>query len=168
MGTLIAIDPGKKGCGVAVFYGGRLAECSFVEGTRAEIVEKGRRTIGTMRSPMQGVSVVLEQPIIYDRKNWEGDPNDLIEIIITGALLAAAVHWHTFEYEFEAVTPQQWKGQTPKKIMNKRVWKFLHAGDAPDHDELKAALDGRRRTTGGKWHNVLDAIGIGLWRLKRL
>ncbi len=167
MDTLIAIDPGKKGCGVAVFYDGRLGECEFIEGTRAEIVERGD-TVASMRSPMQGISVVLEKPVVYDRKNWEGDPNDLIEITITGALLASAMHIGGFEYEFEAVTPQQWKGQTPKEIMNKRVWKFLHDSDAPDHGELSAALYGRRHTTGGKWHNVLDAIGIGLWRLKRL
>ncbi len=167
MGTLIAIDPGKHGCGIAVFHDGHLVACDFIEGNRAEIVEKGHH-VGFDHVHMHGVLVVLEKPVVYDRKNWEGDPNDLIEITLTGALLAAAVHIDGHKYEFEAVTPQQWKGQTPKEIMNKRVWKFLHTDDASDHYELQRALDGRRRTTGGKWHNVLDAIGIGLWRLKRL
>ena len=52
----------------------------------------------------------------------------------------------------ELVHPRVWKGQRPKDVDNRWTLSQL------DADELAVA---------GKNHNVLDAIGLGLWRLKR-
>lgn len=91
--------------------------------------------------------VVIECPFIYPR--GEADPNDLI-------ILARRVG----RLEERAgkpcvlVFPRTWKGTIKKAIMTARIRKKL--------------TDTERTLLTKDDHNVIDAIGLGLWRVGRL
>lgn len=143
MTTIVAIDPGKHASGVAVFQDGELVEVAYTNDAEALAYYRGRVD-----------RVVIEAPRIYDIRRWKGDPNDLVDIAIAGAALAGSV----LPAELKPVRPDGWKGQTPKKIQNKRTLKALTDGE-------RELLEGA--ATASKLHNVIDAVGIGLWELKR-
>ena len=156
----LAVDPGLRGCGVALFDDSALQWASYVE----NIMRDGRgpprhgamaRRVHNVVSSQFGFvkNLVVEFPRIYPKgpKDRRSDPNDLLDVAgVAGALAAIyeEVCW---------VFPQEWKGQVPKEVMNARVMKRLTPEEA-----------GRIVSVGSKDHNTLDAVGIGLHHLGRL
>ena len=59
------------------------------------------------------------------------------------------------------VSPAAWKGQVPKKIHHPRILRSL------SEVEREIVLDVLDLLPASTRHNVLDAVGIGLWALKR-
>lgn len=145
---LVAIDPGKHASGWAAFNRGELVLCGYT-GEYGEILS----ALGYQLYPGPEL-VVVEVPRVYDRRRWKGDPNDLIDIAVAGGVLAGALHPVAFKF----VRPQDWKGQTPKKVQAERTLAKL---SEVEREHLKDA------TAPYKLHNVIDAIGIGLWEIKR-
>ncbi len=90
---------------------------------------------------------VIERPTIYPRSPVP--PNDIIELAITAGRIAAG-----FE-RVEWVLPRRWKGTIPKAIMGERILAKLTPAELA-------------RIPSGARHDVIDAIGLGLWYLKRL
>jgi hypothetical protein len=140
---ILAIDPSKPGnhTGWAQFTGGLLVACGLHELVCADPSKVAGADI-----------VVIELPQIYPGVRNE-DPNDLISV-------ARAVG----QWEQEAarqgaqtclVRPREWKGQTPKAIHGQRTRERLSS--------LEAVL-----VPPGTRHDVIDAIGLGLWYLGRL
>jgi hypothetical protein len=141
---IVAIDPGKHASGWAVFWDGKLWACGF--GNDADPILDVTEGIVDL--------VVLEVPRVYDRKRWKGDPNDLIDISVAGGILVGALRPETVKL----VRPQDWKGQTPKGVQADRTLAKLTKAEA---ERLNGVA------SKSKLHNVIDAIGIGLWELKR-
>jgi len=156
--NVIGIDPGVKKCGIAYSCNGRLKYARLVttESMLSEIIN-GK------------FMAVCEMPQTYGGRAKRGDTNDLlalarvvgqIEIYFRSVLGA----W------FVTVKPSEWKGQVPKQIMCRRIWKTLSAAErevvgispaarlalAEGRDIAKSATD------------VLDAVGIVLFTLGRL
>lgn len=106
-------------------------------------------------------NVVIELPQIYrmSHNKKDVDPNDLIKV---------AVQVGEYKQFFSApcmgrvllVWPAAWKGQTPKHIHNQRVYTWL----SPVEQEL---VHQRGLRHGAKTHNMIDAVGLGCWFLKR-
>lgn len=101
---------------------------------------------------------VIERPQVYSQRLMKGDPNDLITL---------AIQVGQYKERLEArgayvtlVKPHAWKGTMPKDVCNRRVLGRLAA---PEMDVLEAIA-----APTSKKHNVIDAIGIGLWKLGRL
>jgi predicted aconitase len=94
---------------------------------------------------------VCEVPQIY-RYSY-GDPNDLIQI----AAVAAAVGAVFPVREATSYLPREWKKSINKKLHHPRIMKQL------DPEEVAAIVE-KRKTRA---HNVIDAIGIGLFHLER-
>lgn len=153
---MIAIDPGKRCSGVAMFDSdGKLVRAFLTN--RAQI--KGPRNIDWMLSVGEFQIELQEDVIIEMPKVYPGaaktNLNDLLD-------LAAVVGAHSMRADLrralvKLVHPQDWKGQVPKEIMNARVLGKLTKAE-------QATIEG----AGAKTHNILDAIGIGLWHLGRL
>jgi len=141
---MVAIDPGKHASGWAVFSRRRLWACGFGNDHHA-ILEAAVGRVDL---------VVLEVPRVYDRRRWKGDPNDLIDISIAGGILAGALRAE----QVKPIRPQDWKGQTPKAVQTERTVAKLTKAEL---EKLEGV------TTKSKLHNVIDAVGIGLWELKR-
>lgn len=158
---MICVDPGLRGCGVACFDDGtgELSWAGYVKNPNKK--DRGPRAHYEMASAVANMlhrsdfdaQLVVEFPVIYPGVS-EIDPNDLVDLAgVDGALAAHMIRPETVRH----VTPREWKGQVPKKIMNRRVLSKLS-------DIEKSRIE----KVGAKDHNTLDAIGIGLHMLGRL
>lgn len=154
-GVLVAIDPGKKASGYAIFIDRELKACGMAEEAGDLIYHWHAYPDRVCFGRSWPELVVMEYPKIYDRRRWKGDPNDLLPITAAGAHLAGTLH----PMRFKIGMPEDWKGQTPKKVQNVRDRGVLSLAELAVVDAVSLAPS--------KMHNVIDAIGVGLWELKR-
>ena len=151
---LIAIDPGKVCLGWASFKDARLVA--------AGIIENNTRLVATYE-PLEDVMhgedpscVIIEVPQVYPQRAQKGDPNDLIDVaVIAGVVAGLALSF----VEPQLVKPHAWKGNRPKTVDNEYTLSLLKP------DELK--IVNGCGASKSKLHNVIDAVGIGLWKLGR-
>lgn len=100
---------------------------------------------------------VIEKPQVYVR--GKGDPNDLITLaILVGQYKERLEKAHV---PVTLVIPHTWKGNVPKSIHNDRVLGKLTVLERALYTQSVLSLAVSKR------HNVIDAIGLGLWLLKR-
>jgi len=133
---------------------GNLKRCGLLRATTVEGMLAEFKTLRRFRV-REPLAVVVELPRIYSVRHWKGDPNDLLDVAaVAGA--AATLGEPRF------VTPQQWKGRVPKPIHHKRIRAVLSA------DELAVFVTAEDAIPKSLAHNVLDAIGIGLWAKGRM
>jgi len=95
----------------------------------------------------------IESPVIYPRSKVP--PNDIVKLARDAGRWAGIYEVHAVQVNF--IEPATWKGQVPKEIHHKRIRASLNGYEK---EILAAALEG---ISPGKQHNVLDAVGIGLW-----
>ena len=166
--ALLAVDPGARGCGVALFRGGALAACAYVRNPAEVTADVGRAaSAGAMALAVQRWAVGLvddlavEWPRVYAtairRGASRGDPNDLLPLAGVDAALAALLA----SARCSSYAPFEWKGQMSKDAMAERIMSRLAEGEFA---LLEAACD----NAGAKAHNIVDAVGIGLHHLGRL
>jgi hypothetical protein len=155
-GALLALDPGfrkkRRNLGCALF---EAEELSFA-GVVGEIHHVP--WIGYAPQHLRSRSrAVIEMPRWYPREH-EIDINDILDL----ACLVGRLQGRLEEkgVDVELVYPRTWKGTVPKDIHNKRVLAAL------SKEEL-AKLPKRPRAKDYD-HNMLDAVGIGLWKLGRM
>ncbi len=143
---MFVIDPGLNRSGMAEFRDGRLVDAFVVE--NHEVLDKA--SIMAAKIIALGVCgfTVVELPRVY--RGSPVDPEDLIQLACLAGMLRANRY----------VRPAEWKKQIPKTrdidnyIVKKRVVSLL------TEDERKMIKD-------GKFSDVYDAIGIGLFVLGR-
>lgn len=159
MASFIAVDPGLRGCGCAIFLGRRLGHAGYVEGPLLtgrgpevwrfmahEIV----RWMGERGGPVN--ALVAEVPEIYPGMP-KTDPNDLIDLAgVVGAIAGV------LKVPSQFYLPRQWKGQIPKSVGTLRA---LAALDDAERERVEPAP---RKSLD---HNTADAIGIGLFNVER-
>lgn len=161
----ICIDPGKHGCGLSMFSGPTLAHAEYISGRvgpghhpllepvhGVEAFFEGAAMLGTIDL------VIVERPKIYDAAHQKGDQRDIADLlIVAGGLLLAAGRVAKAVMPIE---PAQWKGQTPTEIIEHRLEKHLSA-----EERGRIEWPTARKTLA---HNVVDAIGIGMWHAGRI
>lgn len=167
MSTLVSIDPGASSCGIAVFKEGELRTAFLVapntQGTAGYtrglvVADAASRALQHCRVHADSPSIFCEIPRVYPQASQQkGDPNDLIHVAITGAMVCEALALSERAREVSYVYPHEWKGNIDKKIMLARIEKTLTVAERS-----------RVQSAGAKTHNILDAVGIGLWTLARL
>lgn len=140
---LMSVDPGKNEFAWAYFVGNKLSKC----GLCCDINNKDVNKL------VYGAEAVIEVPQIYPQRVWKGDPNDLIDVALTAGRVSTAFP------RFEFVRPHAWKGNRPKNIDNSYTLTLL----TPDELNILNYC----HVIKSKKHNVIDAIGIGLWKLGR-
>lgn len=143
--TILAIDPGAD-AGWALFDvapAGRLIGC----GLGAPASSKVDR-------------VIVERPMIYPGGRQKARPADVIKLA-TRAGEAGGMYARIWGIEPEYVEPHAWKGSVDKNIHHARVWAKL----TPDEQAIVSAA--ARGVAVGKRHNILDAVGIGLFAVGR-
>lgn len=137
---LLAIDPGADS-GWALFDDSKtLLEC------------------GLGRSVITPSHTVIEKPRIYPGAKQKARAEDVITLAVrAGEWGGRLEHLSTIRY----VEPHQWKGSVPKEIHQPRIWAKLN-------DKEKSILDKAcQGMAPSKRHNVIDAVGIGLWAVGR-
>lgn len=136
---IIAIDPHKDKIAAAVFKGERLVSVELVKSNLIGWVNFNRGVYDR---------AIIERPQIYSQRTNK-DPNDLIDVAMTAGMCALIATGCQY------VLPRTWKGQVPKKIHQERIKSLL----TPEEHII---LGDRSNDT-----DILDAVGIGLWYLKR-
>ncbi len=175
----LAVDPGLRGCGVALFmpylYAGvdgdpKLARAAYVPNPFK--MGKGPDSWLAMARAVQKWlpipatdidSLVIEGQHIYGATKMGAsagaDPNDLLELAGVAGCLYAILDPKVRQ----RVEPREWKGQISKVICQLRVNKRLSPEEA-----ARIVLPPTRGDRPSELaHNVYDAIGIGLWAVGR-
>lgn len=164
----VAIDPGLRGCGVAVFQGEILVWAGYVKSPNK--IDRGPKAWLEMaievESELRGLApglfddggtmtaaLVVEVPQVYRGAQQKGDPDDLLQLVGVEAWVAGLLR----ATRVVGYRPREWGGQTPKNIKNARVEGELE-------DEEKARI---QKCPASLRHNVLDAIAIGLFQIRR-
>ena len=146
MKTLLSVDPGTKAVGWALWKGETLARCDVSRG------EKWWLTLASLPEVRPDVLYIEDQQIYSTSKI---NAHSLLAVArVTGAII-----YHYKAPSTVLVLPRVWKGQVPKKICSERTLNRLNEAEMQAVNSYKQAryLE----------HNMVDAIGIGLWALGR-
>lgn len=114
--------------------------------------------------------VIIERPQVYRARASVGDPNNLITLAIRVGEYSEHYRSRGVGVEVEHVLPHVWKGTVNPEVLARRVWASLTSGEQRILAEVLAPL---ARTplsedlSAGKRHDVIDAVGICKWSLKR-
>lgn len=151
-GNLIAFDPGARAYAYAVFERRELrlvGKLAFDLCIPLELREINRGKYD---------SILIECPQVYAQRKTKGDPNDLIDVAVSVGRLFERSSRLVLPKKIELVRPRVWKGTTPKEIFFERIRRCLSPSET-------CVLDGLKKR---ELHDILDAIGLGLWGLNRL
>lgn len=154
--TLLAFDPGTMRSGWAFFSDDdELVEAGVVRASG--VVEMIRALGGIGICPN---TFVVEVPQIYTAAKSKGDPNDLVAVALVAG---AAIERFGARARAGVVKakPRDWKGTTPKEINHTRTRAKLSP------DELSVVQSAALRAGKTASLDLLDAVGIGLWALRR-
>lgn len=152
---IVAIDPGKKHLGLAIFGCGELLSCSLVP------VHNTLALITIIRSRPADIYVIENQQI-YSRLQSKGDPNDILELahisgMLRGVILLTALVEQR-NIQILRPRPREWKGTITKQVHHNRLeQKYPQAVSMMVEQKIPVS----------KRHNVWDAIGLGDWALKK-
>lgn len=179
-GRLVAADPSINSAGVAFFESGVLRAAQRVTspsggdiGVRCFTMAARIRQWCRATMPHAPFALVFEWPQIYRNTKSKGDPNDLIGIAGVGSMLAGL--YGDSLLELHTPTPAEWIGQCPKvcqRCFGKAKKKCpLCKGSAwltPRGRRIRTCLTDAEVNRVPDQNDVIDAVGIGLWRLGRL
>lgn len=154
---LVAVDPGTTQAGVAVFDQVNCLLRVRLIAPPKKYALPVRMTLAVQEAAQMAseLGVVRFRGVVEQPRKYPGspeDPNDLIKLGEIGGLILG-----TFRpQEVMNPTPTDWKPSIPKDKFAPRILQELSADERRRGGEL---LDN---------HNVVDAVGIGLWALGRL
>lgn len=146
-------DPGED-TGWAWFYESRLTYCGLIAW---DGWTPARPNLDFEQARALGFTLVVEKPQVYRASRSKADPNDLIFLAMRAGVL---INFYCLYTEnILTPTPAEWKGQTPKSVSERRTRKLL----TPEETRVLAGCG----VSAALLHNVIDAVGIGLWALGR-
>lgn len=164
--TLLAIDPGAKYCGAALYVDGKLYAAAYLApkpGTARSVavtleawlyrVAQSRADLVTSTGKVG--RLVVESQQVYAGPS-RGNPNDLIAVAQTAGAIMARIE----AYEHQLVLPRVWTGGIPKEI---RLRRFLQTLDA-DETAVITSL----KLPQSKLKDTADAAALGKWALGKL
>ena len=151
MATLVSIDPHKHKIVAAFWRDSTLCrlEIKRIKSIALSEVEK------TFCDHQTADTAVVEEMIWYPG-TVRSQPNDLLQVARIG-MRAASLLGHSIV----TVPAQVWKGSTPKKIMENRIFERL---DEEEAITVRSAIACYRACR----LDIIDAVGIGLHHLWRL
>lgn len=159
--ALVAIDPGVRGCGIAKFCveTKELYEAFYLPNPMAK--GDDYEAVYSMASAVFGKSTditegIIECPMVYSASKQKGRQSNILAL--AGVSYATSTLLFDYGITCQKVLPYEWKGQVDADIMLKRIEKRLNG------IEILAIRSCAQRLR----HNVIDAIGIGLYKLGRL
>lgn len=160
---MLAIDPGINVCGCALFEFGQLHKAWLARTPRAAAAEDITQRVDSMAREVIEVigdtrvdSIVVEWMQIYPGRRKKVDPNTsllpLVGVVAAvSALLPAAAQRTSYQ-------PRAWKGTQDGDACTRRIERHMTEAE-------KGVI---RDCPAGLRHNVIDAVGIGLFHLGRL
>jgi hypothetical protein len=165
---ILAIDPGysfTNGAGWAHFSDGHLKHCGveapFASGLDSkqsclEVLGKLSHQWETLMGfHIKPELLCLESPIVYPRYSQKIDTRSLDNIHFLNGMLSERFN----PRELLTPTPYQWKQNKPKDIHREEIIAAL------DQSSKSILTDALNQIPRGKWHNVIDAVGLGLYAI---
>lgn len=150
---LISVDPGNN-AGLAIWVGGKLFHAQLVnsDGDKASVARQIKQLCDDLLgSNLSDVFLVCEYPQAY--RGSPVDPNTLFGLsFMDGGVIAL------LNCPYATVLPREWKKREKKEDTLARVAAELSMV------ELESISFPKQKALA---HNVWDAIGIGLYALKR-
>lgn len=187
MKYLLALDPSVRSAGAAIYQDERLVACVQIKGNLPTSAELGARCLDVgMRAASWGVGcmdrrgfgtidVVFEWPHIRAATKAKGDPNDLPGLAGVGMACAARLQGLCDFASIRTPLPADWIGSVPKvcqacrgirssacKACGGSTW------HTPRGKRIAERLEDTERALVPDQHDVIDAVGLGLWALGRL
>lgn len=176
--SMVSIDPGLEGCGVAAWDRGRLVRAEYVRAKQMDDPEWAILDGKQMRdwelsawcawweyATPEVRELVLERPQVYARR-LNTDPSDLITLALLDGALAAGFRAESQSLKVTTYLPAEHKGQIKKpkgaKDANDYIIRNRALARLTDEEQL-----GIVQCASGLMHNVWDAIWIGLHHLGR-
>lgn len=162
MTKLLAVDPGVRGCGAAIFWDGVLERATYVanpflKGNGA--AQAALLAAGVLNWAGVVNELVVEVPRIYPAARQKGDQNDLIAVAGVAFAVAGRCEPYVTAKMMTTYYPRDWKGTVDAdEVMIPRIKGRLSPAEIHRILPVKSSL----------MHNVYDAIGIGLKKLGRL
>lgn len=154
---LVVFDPGGK-LGYAVFVHGRLVACGHGKHRQHLAVPVWKYSKG-------GIFLV-ERPKSYPGKKSKQDPNALMQTDFRAGELTQLYRMCGYEVE-EVCPPNAWKGTIGKPEAGEQYEIERRVLERLDEEELELLYQNSSAKSGKLDDNMIDAIGIGLWRLRR-
>jgi hypothetical protein len=176
---LWSCDPAKKKNALAVFHRGVLGYTAFLPSDR---------NISPVGAPAMPVVLVTEKMRVYPPKAKKGrgakaNPNDLLDVERAAGRLEGIVLASGGSI-VEPYLAADWKGQIDKPTHHMRIWTTLLTDEeravfakcvgksVAEVDEILRTAVREMAATGEaaySWaaHNLFDAVGLGLFHLKR-
>lgn len=158
---LVSLDPGLRHAGVAVFKNEWLHQCTLI--SNPEVTVRGPPAWETMADEMTrylsqfefwpNCTFVGEMPQIY--RNAYYNPDDILQLAACLATCSYQCKGPKYTY-----LPRQWKGKLVKEKHHKLIEYSMMRDEMELYEKLKAPATLK--------HNVMDAIGVGLYHLLRL
>jgi hypothetical protein len=149
----LAVDPGKRACGAALYYGGELLRAAAVRGYRTGGGPEVWKFLGVGVAAWVG-EVVVGRLVVERMHHYTGsqvDADDLLELAgVSGAVVASLPRWRA-EYVFAS----DWNGQVPGPVRRERTQTWVAAQGWSARVDLN--------TTQRHQEDVWSAIGIGRW-----
>ncbi len=151
---LLSIDPGLAVTGWATWTAqGRLFEADFIKGLPSSSSMCVRLDYIISALPQDYDTVVVEMPEVYSTKAAsKGDANDLMKLaVLVGGIVYGKTRLNSIT---ETPLPKEWKGQVKKPVTKARCQRDL-------------SIIEKRAVPKGAPFDTWDAIGLGLWYLKK-
>jgi len=143
---MLSVDPGTKAMGWSNWRGDRLESCG---------VARGKDWITTV---LDMPRLKVERLVIEDQQIYRGSGIDAHALLAVARVVGGVVLLYGAPATL-LVRPSIWKGQLPKAVCHRRTMGKL--------TEDEQAVLGKTKYSKAIKHNMLDAIGIGLWNLGR-
>ena len=154
---IVSFDAGKYSLAWAAFEQDVLTNCGFIEWSEekwpSEIERRFRA--GFDWAPCR--YLIEYQQIYTSGRHRTRKPADVLACTLTVGRVQQALGQYA---KLELVLPHTWKGSVKKEIMTERIPTFLSTAER--------AILHAAKVPNAKRHNVVDAIGLGLWGLRRL
>ena len=160
--TLVAVDPGKRDCGIAFYVAGVLADAAWLAPPKGGPYDIAAHAAAWTRRCMMNLgdsegrvsTLVVEGQQIY-RHTGLAQSNDMIDVALTAGAVLARID----AFERKVILPGLWTGKIPKPIRQRH---YLASASEGEQARLMAIKPATKR------HNVIDAVCLGAWYLGRV
>ena len=157
MARIIAVDPGTRLCGYAVFVDGEPVVAGVVRSKADTVAQRAGAMAADVLDALPTCAqrlfdvAVVERPVIYPDSR-ERD-SDIVDLAVSAGVIGGLLSGNA--YALVMPTPREWKGAVPKHIHNERTKaKCPAAVSLVERDVPK-----------GQQNHVWDAVGLALWYL---
>lgn len=164
MTTLVSIDPGLRECGVATFKDGTLVDAWLA---RCNLDNGPKQWVAMAQTVLDHVDLHDCDELVIEYMQTRRGRRDAHDALIQLSLVSGGIYCLVDEKNLGNVKlvhapANTWTGRRPKKVNHNRVWSRLGL------TEVATLEEGLTKTPKKNHKELLDAVGIGLWHLKRL